>query len=168
MESKTINKSILVLDTPNSCRQCKLRYDSYGQCEVCILADDVVEHFYETDTSPDWCPLSLSLNGDLLKLYLLTQTENSGYDTFNSCIVAAYNEEEAKSIHPFLHKFDINCLPFDEYDNWKEFHDQEYIYKEQWKTKTWASSPENVTCRCIGIAQDIEPNSVLCSSFNAG
>jgi len=53
-----MSKSILVLDTPESCRKCKLRYDSYGQCEVCILADDVVDEFYETNTKPDWCPLS--------------------------------------------------------------------------------------------------------------
>lgn len=51
-------KSILIIDTPKNCRECKLRYDSYGQCEVCILADDIVEHFYETNTKPEWCPLS--------------------------------------------------------------------------------------------------------------
>lgn len=52
-----MNKSIIVLDTPTNCGQCRLRYDSYGQCEVCILADDVVDHFYETNTKPEWCPL---------------------------------------------------------------------------------------------------------------
>lgn len=53
-----MSKSILVLDTQNSCRKCKLRYDSYVQCKVCVLADDIIEYFYETDTKPEWCPLS--------------------------------------------------------------------------------------------------------------
>lgn len=52
------NKSILVIDTPESCRACKLRYDNYGICEVCILADDRVDHFCETNTKPEWCSLS--------------------------------------------------------------------------------------------------------------
>ena len=36
----------------------------------------------------------------MAKLYLLTQNVNSGYDTFDSCIVVAENEEEAKNIRP--------------------------------------------------------------------
>lgn len=52
-----MSKSILVLKTPSNCRTCPLRYDSYGQCEVCIVKDEVVDSFYETDTKPKWCPL---------------------------------------------------------------------------------------------------------------
>ena len=52
-----MSKSVLILDTPDNCIKCKLRYE-YRQCEVCILADDIIEHFYETGTKPDWCPLS--------------------------------------------------------------------------------------------------------------
>lgn len=37
-------KSILILDTSDNCIKCK---DMNGQCEVCILADDIIEHFYE-------------------------------------------------------------------------------------------------------------------------
>ena len=52
-----MNKSVLVLETPSNCRKCPLRYDSYGQCEVCIVKDEVVNSFYETNTKPNWCPL---------------------------------------------------------------------------------------------------------------
>ena len=52
-----MSKSILVIDTPANCRRCRLIYDSYGLCEVCIVADEVVDEFYETHTKPEWCPL---------------------------------------------------------------------------------------------------------------
>lgn len=105
----------------------------------------------------------------LLQLYLLTQKERTGYDTFDSCIVAAFNEEDAKKIHPFLHKFDWYCLPFEDMDYVEQMDDPEYVYKEQWKTRTWASCPENVECQYLGLAgKDIIPNSVIGSSYNAG
>ena len=44
--------------------------------------------------------------------------------------------------------------------------DEEY---ELWNSRTWVSSPDKVTCELIGIAtKGIAPNSVICSSFNAG
>ena len=35
-----------------------------------------------------------------MNLYLLTQEDASGYDTYDSCVVAAKNEEDAKQIVP--------------------------------------------------------------------
>ena len=35
-----------------------------------------------------------------LNLYLLTQDDNNDYDTFDSMIVVAENEEQARMIHP--------------------------------------------------------------------
>ena len=35
-----------------------------------------------------------------MKLYLLTQSTNLGYDTYDSLIVCAENKEEAKKIRP--------------------------------------------------------------------
>ena len=56
-----MNKSILVLDTPNSCRDCPLRFDSHGLYEACVPVNAEVyapvnEH-YEEGTKPNWCPL---------------------------------------------------------------------------------------------------------------
>lgn len=108
------------------------------------------------------------MNNNTLNLYLLTQDENNGYDTFDSCVVAAYNEEDAKCIHPFLFKFEWNCLDLDA-EEYKRWDDPEYINKVQWDTKTWASSPYKVNCKLIGVADNsIDPNSVICSSYNAG
>lgn len=54
--SKT-NKSILVINTPSSCKTCRVRYDSYGECDICAGKDLIVDDFVEANTKPDWCPL---------------------------------------------------------------------------------------------------------------
>lgn len=78
-------------------------------------------------------------------LWKLTQDQCRGYDTYDSCVVAAYTEDEAKKIHPAS-------------DSW------------HWNnTSTWTSSPENVTAEPIGVAKpSIKAGTVICSSFNAG
>ncbi len=35
-----------------------------------------------------------------LNLYLISQTENDTWDTYDSAVVAAYSEDEAKNTHP--------------------------------------------------------------------
>jgi hypothetical protein len=80
-----MSKSILIMDTPKSCKTCRLRYDNYGQCDVCILADDVVDYYYETDTKPDWCPLSPLPEKIKLRQYV----DNADRD-MNSVMAYAY------------------------------------------------------------------------------
>lgn len=77
-----------------------------------------------------------------MKLYYLWQDENNDYDTYDSCVVCAESEEEAKKIHP------------DGDGNFKRC--------------TWASCPENVKCELIGIATDNVEKGVVIASFNAG
>lgn len=76
-----------------------------------------------------------------LKLWLISQSENTGYDSFDSAVVAAYTEEEAKQINP----------------------------DGKWSTNfAWCSSPDEVHVEYLGIATEgVEPGIVL-SSFNAG
>ena len=84
-----------------------------------------------------------------LNLYLLTQDDEEGYDTWDSCVVAAEDEHKARLIHP----------------------------REAWSKNSgwgsgdlsgWAHKPENVKVLFIGIAaSDIEAGVVL-ASFNAG
>ena len=52
-----MNKSILVLDTPNSCRDCPLRYDPYGHLETCYIEGLYLDEHYKAGTKPEWCPL---------------------------------------------------------------------------------------------------------------
>lgn len=85
-----------------------------------------------------------------LKLYLLTQNDNNGYDTYDSCIVCAKDEKEAKTISP-----------------------EGGIFVEtsgkrgSWRT-SWALRSSSITCEEIGTANGDQKKGVILSSFNAG
>ena len=60
-----MNKSILLLETPTSCKECPLRIndgDFFTDCMICTpsytseVYTSVDEH-YEKGTKPNWCPL---------------------------------------------------------------------------------------------------------------
>jgi len=80
-----------------------------------------------------------------LNLYYLTQDDNRGYDTYDSCIVAAESEEEARQIHP------------GGYPNWGDSFGG-----------TWARNPKNVQVEFIGVAASHIKAGVVLASFNAG
>lgn len=77
-----------------------------------------------------------------LKLWKLSQSMNNGYDTYDSCIVAAYTEEEAKNISPCRKDMVYMC---------------------------WTINVTKVTATCIGVASpSINSGTCLLASFNAG
>lgn len=77
-----------------------------------------------------------------MKLWLLEQNENSNWDTFDSCVVAAESREAASNIHP--------------HGNW---------YSGR---MAWASCPENVSVTLLGEAVAGIEEGVILGSFNAG
>lgn len=80
-----------------------------------------------------------------LKLYLLEQNQNRGYETYDSCVVVAENPEEARKIHP---SGDSNS----KYGHY-----------------TWADKPDSVFVTLVGSASSkLKKGTVICSSFNAG
>lgn len=79
-----------------------------------------------------------------MNIYLLTQTQRRGYDTYDSCVVIAADVEAAKSIHP------RGLGPADWQDQY-----------------TWADTPKEVTAEHIGVTLSAQAR-VVCSSFNAG
>ena len=85
-----------------------------------------------------------------MNLYLLTQTINTGYDTYDACIVAAPNEQEAKDITPTNEAFYLNKNGYS-YGN-----------------SGWCDSADEVTCTYIGKATKGTPKGVILASFNAG
>jgi hypothetical protein len=78
-----------------------------------------------------------------MKLYLLSQDENSGYDTYDSCVVAAKSPAEAIHINP----------------SWCGWGSQSH---------TWAKSPDKVNCEELGTAKRGTKPGLIISSFNAG
>jgi len=84
-----------------------------------------------------------------MKLYLISQDVNDDYDTFDSAVVVAENEEEAKKIHP-------NSDDANDEDNFSH-------------SGTWAANISQVKVKYIGEAcKDLEVGSVVIYSFNAG
>lgn len=76
-----------------------------------------------------------------MKLWKLSQNVNNDYDTFDSAIVAAKTEEDAKTIHPTDYEFS--------------------------SSRTWCSV-EEVKVEYIGTATKGTKRGVILASFNAG
>jgi len=77
-----------------------------------------------------------------MNIYLIAQTENDRYDTFDSAIVAAETEQDAKEITP-------------DGGPWRAW-------------AAWCSSPELVTVELIGTAKEGTEAGVIMASYNAG
>lgn len=83
-----------------------------------------------------------------LNIYLLEQHQNTGYDTYDSCVVAARTPEDAVRMNP------------DDQDNPDPPWNNRYT--------AWARSPDKVTCTLIGRAVPDIKRGVIIASFNAG
>ncbi len=81
-----------------------------------------------------------------MNIYKISQTENDGYDTFDSAVVIAKNEKDAQIMSPY------------DGENF-DFEDDKY---------SWASCVENVKVEYIGVAGWGLSKGVVCASFNAG
>lgn len=81
-----------------------------------------------------------------MKLYLIEQTKVSGYDTYDSAVVVANSNEEARNIHPSG-------------DDGK--------WSESSIFPPWCK-PEDVIVTCIGVAAEGAERGVICASYNAG
>lgn len=77
----------------------------------------------------------------LLNIYKLHQEQNTGYDTYDSCIVIAEDEVSAQNIHP-----------------------SQYI---NWPCSDWCDSPDHVKVELIGKAIKGSKIGLVLASFNA-
>ena len=103
-----------------------------------------------------------------MKLYLIKQDTNYGYDTYDSAVVIATSEEEARRIHPSKHYIFANGV-WNEWE-WKDGKKQMSPSDpdEGWGAYGEWTSPDNVTVTCIGAATQGQVGDVVCASFNAG
>jgi hypothetical protein len=92
-----------------------------------------------------------------MNVYLISQTENYNYDTYDSAVVIAESEEQARLINPEHTERHIEFLDNPLYRDWDA-----YSFK-------WATSPDNVTVKYIGkVDESYTEPCVICASFNAG
>jgi hypothetical protein len=80
-----------------------------------------------------------------MKLWKISQDKNRDYDTYDSAVVAAGTEAEAKMINPDGSGGDIKHERY-----------------------AWVVDPSDVTCECLGTAKPGTKKGVICASYNAG
>lgn len=102
-------------------------------------------------------------------LYLISQSVNEGYDTYDSAVVCAATEDDAKHIHPspYADGWDEHMGWYGTYDcadTYPEKHGKRYKFGDGgWTT------PEHVKVEQIGIpTTGVMVGTVICAGFNAG
>lgn len=90
-----------------------------------------------------------------MNLYLIYQDKNTSFDSYDSAVVAAETEEDARLIHPRMNEEGV--FPWSSRDDWPltESHGD-------WTT------PNHVGVCLIGVAKEGTQRGVICASFNAG
>jgi hypothetical protein len=98
-----------------------------------------------------------------MNLYLLTQNVNNGWDTYDSMVIAAENEEDAK------HLSFVQCSAYEEYSTndyitkkpvWRNYYESTYSF-------AYSSWDKNPTVELIATNTLVDEG-VVCASFNAG
>lgn len=79
-----------------------------------------------------------------MNLYLISQTVNNDWDTYDAAVVVAETAEQAQAMHPSGN-----------------------IRKDSWTNKAW-TDPSNVNVRLLGTAMPDARAGVVLASFNAG
>lgn len=86
-----------------------------------------------------------------MKLFKISQSVNTGYDTYDSSIVCAKDEVEARKYHP---------------DGRKHADEKGDFVDDGWPS--WADRVSQVEVIHIGTASPTCPIGIVLSSFNAG
>jgi hypothetical protein len=119
--------------------------------------DPVLADFLEASGQ---LPAAMAVRGaaPVVYLWLLSQTEAPGWDTYDSCVVAAFDEESAKRVHPTTYGRTYS----DEHGAWLDRHG------DRDDCSSWATTADNVTAERVGVAHGQQSGTVVCASFNAG
>ena len=86
-----------------------------------------------------------------LYIYLISQTERKGYDTYDSAVVCAPSREIAEDMHP-----DGDGTIIDSQGCWAD------------DCYSWTTTNIGVSAKCLGLAASGIERGFLCKSFNAG
>jgi hypothetical protein len=93
-----------------------------------------------------------------MKLWLISQDVNNDYDTYDSAVVIAETEEDARRIIP------------SDYHEWGEDDEVHYNYSDKGRTDYhgWAFHPDQVKVKYIGEASPDLTSGIVVASFRAG
>jgi len=98
-----------------------------------------------------------------MKLWLLINNGNGGYDTYDSAVVVAKTEKDAKRIYP-----DDFCVYSEEHSKFV-FQYASGEIEVDYDGHSWADSPNKVFVEYLGEAGTLyEEGQVILASYNAG
>jgi hypothetical protein len=94
-----------------------------------------------------------------MNIYLVSRTDDWGYDHYDSFVCAAPDEETAKQLNVAKSFYDRSC---------KE-KSCEFMTPEDWNKSwtSWTNSPDNLEVEFIGRSESDEIKIIL-ASYNAG
>jgi hypothetical protein len=92
-----------------------------------------------------------------MKLWIISQDVNNGYDTYSDAVVAAEDEDAARMIHPRETSGWIELLG----DKFKPWNGKSESYDD------WCAA-EKVKVEYMGEAKPGTPSGVIVASFHAG
>jgi len=104
-----------------------------------------------------------------MRLWLISQTENDDWDTYDMAVVAAETEEDARVMYP-RNGEDIRKLissrvpPFNPVETFGEW----YSRLDKYHHGDWVLDPALITVRYLGRAGRGTQRGVICASFHAG
>ena len=94
-----------------------------------------------------------------MNLYLISQSIDRGYDTYDSAVVAAEGEQAARETLP------------DNNSEWRTYELDEdgfWVDEDGDNPTDWAENVSQVSVKYLGQAAEGTPSGVILASFNAG
>jgi len=101
-----------------------------------------------------------------LKLYLISQEENTDYDTYSDAVVIAGSRKEAKRIHPYGDRdmyYDEKKKQF-----WGLYSGSKEPYRFEDTYGSWTNNLNAIDVEYLGPAKKNSKKGLVCSSFHAG
>jgi hypothetical protein len=101
-----------------------------------------------------------------MNIYLISQTVNDDYDTYDSAVVAAEDERQAQTTYPDTNWRGKKYVWKEEHQDW--FHDRlDGSTVAMGDFNSWCH-PDKVTVKWLGVAVEGIEAGPICASFNAG
>jgi len=105
-----------------------------------------------------------------MNIYKISQNVNNGYNTYDSAVVYAKNEEEAKRIHPsYIWEDDGVFYDEDKKEFWGKCPNSEKTYLFEDKLGSWTNDLDQIEVELLGKSNNNNIDSrIIVASFNAG
>ena len=158
----------------NKIDRCDIKYfeDFIGDADILVISElHFLKEFMSLHKDIEMIYLDLfSVESCVLKIYKIWQTVNKRYDTYDSAMVVAESEEEARRISPSGHGngYSADCFDTIFYTFEPDSLDEEVEYFEKYRCHEWVSNQKYVNVEYLGEAKECSVKGVLLASFNAG